>query len=165
MFALRFSGNGQLRQDDPIKGAQPHAEVTGPRPGPPPDPKGLSGGVPFTIMVRRTKRHRIRLWALFRLMMMTALFVAATGGPRGGQGLFWGSASGFVIAPPWANEATNPCSRESWQLIYWPPDGSCHQIFDRGPCPETQELAFNDLSLVAECRCPKGLLYWPETDR
>ena len=55
-------------------------------------------------------------------------------------------ADGFVIAPPWANPAINPCSETSWQLIYWPPDGRCYQIFEQGPCPDTQELAFHAIS-------------------
>ena len=59
-------------------------------------------------------------------------------------GLFWPSiAQGFVIAPPWANPLINPCSNKSWQLIYWPSDGQCYQIFEQGPCPDTQELAFH----------------------
>ena len=53
---------------------------------------------------------------------------------------------GFVIAPPWANPVINPCSGKSWQLIYWPPDGRCYQIFEKGPCPDTQELAFHAVS-------------------
>jgi len=72
---------------------------------------------------------------------------------------------GFVIAPPWANPVINPCSGTSWQLIYWPPDGRCYQIFEKGPCPDTQELAFHAVSKRATCRCPKNLRYWPETDR
>ena len=71
----------------------------------------------------------------------------------------------FVIAPPWANAVSNPCSARSWQLIYWPQDGKCYPIFSQGPCPRSQELAFNDLTKLAECRCPKELLYWPATDR
>ena len=75
------------------------------------------------------------------------------------------SVEAFVIAPPWANAVTNPCSARSWQLIYWPKDGKCYPIFSQGPCPRSQELGFNDLTKVAECRCPKELLYWPATDR
>lgn len=89
----------------------------------------------------------------------------------------------FVIAPPWANPLINPCSEKSWQLIYWPQDGRCYQIFEQGPCPDTQELAFHATNkrvsallkivtkflkvdfLQAICRCPKNLLYWPATDR
>ena len=52
-------------------------------------------------------------------------------------------ASGFVIAPPWANPVINPCSETSWQLIFWPSDGRCYRIFEQGPCPDTQELAFH----------------------
>ena len=53
------------------------------------------------------------------------------------------AVQGFVIAPPWANPVINPCSEKSWQLIYWPQDGACYQIFEQGPCPDTQELAFH----------------------
>jgi hypothetical protein len=76
-----------------------------------------------------------------------------------------GSVSSFVIAPPWANAVSNPCSSRSWQLIHWPADGECYQIFSQGPCPRSQELAFNDITKLAECRCPKELLYWSATDR
>ncbi len=71
----------------------------------------------------------------------------------------------FIIAPPWAEESLNPCARRSWQLLLWPADGRCYQIFGRGPCPPTQELAFDHAEGGAVCRCPKDLLYWPETDR
>ena len=37
----------------------------------------------------------------------------------------------FVIAPPWADQASNPCSKNSWQLVYWPPTKLCYQIFSR----------------------------------
>ena len=77
----------------------------------------------------------------------------------------WRTALTFVIAPPWANEAVNPCSKQSWQLIFWPPDGRCYQIFEQGPCSRSQELSFNEANKRAECRCPKNLIYWPETDR
>ena len=75
------------------------------------------------------------------------------------------SSTPFVIAPPWANETTNPCARRSWQLLVWPADGQCYQIFGRGPCPPTQELAYDPKLDQAVCRCPKDLLYWPNTDR
>ena len=53
--------------------------------------------------------------------------------------LFFGhSISGFVIAPPWANPEVNRCSKKSWQLIYWPQDDRCYQIFEQGPCPRSQ---------------------------
>ena len=48
------------------------------------------------------------------------------------------SVSGFVIAPPWANPEVNRCSKKSWQLIYWPQDDKCYQIFEQGPCPRSQ---------------------------
>ena len=50
----------------------------------------------------------------------------------------WPPAAAFVIAPPWADPATNPCSEASWQLVFWPDTQSCYQIFSRGPCPATQ---------------------------
>ena len=50
------------------------------------------------------------------------------------------SARGFVIAPPWANPEVNICSKKSWQLIHWPQDGKCYQIFEQGPCPRSQVL-------------------------
>lgn len=37
----------------------------------------------------------------------------------------------FVIAPPWADQTSNPCSANSWQLVYWPPTKLCYQIFSR----------------------------------
>ena len=37
----------------------------------------------------------------------------------------------FVIAPPWADQDSNPCSKNSWQLVYWPPTKLCYQIFSR----------------------------------
>lgn len=75
-------------------------------------------------------------------------------------------SSGFVIAPPWANQNANPCSQSSWQLVYWPATKNCYQIFSRGPCPETQELGFNPNNKKPECRCPQNLpLHWPATDR
>jgi len=73
---------------------------------------------------------------------------------------------GFVIAPPWANGSSNPCSESSWQLVYWPDTGKCYQIFSQGPCPDTQELAFSHHDQKPECRCPQTLpIYWPHTDR
>ena len=74
-------------------------------------------------------------------------------------------SSSFVIAPPWADPASNPCAHKSWQLLLWPEDGRCYRIFGRGPCPRTQELAFDEAAGRALCRCPKDLLYWPATDR
>ena len=53
----------------------------------------------------------------------------------------WPPAAAFVIAPPWADPATNPCSEASWQLVFWPDTQSCYQIFSRGPCPATQVAA------------------------
>ena len=49
-------------------------------------------------------------------------------------------ARGFVIAPPWANPEVNICSKKSWQLIHWPLDGKCYQIFEQGPCPRSQVI-------------------------
>ena len=73
--------------------------------------------------------------------------------------------SGFVIAPPWANEITNPCSKKSWQLLYWPKTQKCYKIFEQGPCPKSQELGYNPITKLAECRCPKDLLFWPAANR
>ena len=56
---------------------------------------------------------------------------------------FLQASQAFVIAPPWANPVINPCSEKSWQLIFWPPDGRCYRIFEQGPCPDSQELAFH----------------------
>ena len=57
--------------------------------------------------------------------------------------LFFGHiAKGFVIAPPWANPEVNICSKKSWQLIYWPQDQKCYQIFEQGPCPRSQVFIF-----------------------
>ena len=75
------------------------------------------------------------------------------------------SANAFVIAPPWANATLNPCSEASWQLILWPGDQRCYKIFEQGPCPRSQELAFDGETREAVCRCPKDLLFWPATDR
>ena len=50
--------------------------------------------------------------------------------------------AGFVIAPPWANPLVNVCSKKSWQLIYWPQDEKCYQIFEQGPCPRSQVTPF-----------------------
>ena len=72
----------------------------------------------------------------------------------------------FVIAPPWADTNTNPCSSSSWQLVYWPPTRQCYQIFSRGPCPKTQELSYNPLTSTPECRCPGHLpLHWRDNDQ
>ncbi len=62
-------------------------------------------------------------------------------------------------------QVANPCSKHSWQLIQWPGDKQCYRIFDQGPCPHSQELAFNAVTGLAECRCPKNLLFWSATNR
>ncbi|CAG0893190.1 unnamed protein product, partial [Darwinula stevensoni] len=69
-------------------------------------------------------------------------------------------ASGAVIPPPWANTATNPCAKTSWQLVYWPQDGQCYRIFHQGPCPPSFELRFNLETTAAECTCPHGTKMW-----
>ena len=94
-----------------------------------------------------------RMSAALHILLMAALLATIV------------PAGAFVIAPPWANAVSNPCSARSWQLIHWPKDGKCYPIFSQGPCPRSQELAFNDITKAAECRCPKELLYWPATDR
>ena len=60
------------------------------------------------------------------------------------------SATGFVIAPPWANPEVNICSKKSWQLIYWPKDDKCYQIFEQGPCPRSQVISLFDLTWFYE---------------
>ena len=77
------------------------------------------------------------------------------------------AVQGFVIAPPWANPVINPCSEKSWQLIYWPQDGACYQIFEQGPCPDTQELAFHPTNkrvsfntVQSSIFCPKNLFFF-----
>ena len=60
--------------------------------------------------------------------------------------LFIHGAASFVIAPPWANPQVNPCSKKSWQLIYWPPNDRCYQIFEQGPCPRSQvQMLFTNM--------------------
>jgi len=44
-------------------------------------------------------------------------------------------------------------------------DRQCYRIFEQGPCPHSQELAFNGVTGLAECRCPKSLLFWAATNR
>lgn len=66
-----------------------------------------------------------------------------------------------VLPPPWADPSQNPCAAEpsgGWQLLYWPEDGKCYRIFQRGyPCPETMELVPRpDRKGSAECACPPG---------
>jgi len=73
---------------------------------------------------------------------------------------------GFVIAPPWVNLAHNPCSESSWQLLYWPADKRCYKIFSQGPCPESQELSYQQALELPVCQCPQSLpLHWNPTDR
>ncbi|XP_045478764.1 uncharacterized protein LOC123683854 isoform X3 [Harmonia axyridis] len=69
---------------------------------------------------------------------------------------------GAIAAPPWANPKLNPCAIHpmGWRMLYWPPDGACYKIFQKGhPCPEDKELTPSTTStvaqnLTAECRCP-----------
>ncbi|CAG0923336.1 unnamed protein product [Notodromas monacha] len=68
--------------------------------------------------------------------------------------------SAGIIPPPWVDLARNPCSKDSWQQLYWPMDGQCYRIFQRGPCRETFELVFNGKSGAAECRCPHHHVMW-----
>lgn len=76
------------------------------------------------------------------------------------------SCSGFVIAPSWVNLSRNPCSSSSWQLIFWPQTQQCYKIFSQGPCPDTQELSFDEEDQAPVCRCPQNLpLHWKPTDR
>lgn len=65
---------------------------------------------------------------------------------------------GAVVPPPWADPGNNPCASQpgGWQLLYWPEDGKCYKIFQKGyPCPETMELT-PGINMTAECRCPPG---------
>lgn len=65
---------------------------------------------------------------------------------------------GAVVPPPWADPGNNPCASQpgGWQLLYWPEDGKCYKIFQKGyPCPETMELT-PGVNMTAECRCPPG---------
>ncbi|XP_045123165.1 uncharacterized protein LOC123511390 [Portunus trituberculatus] len=59
----------------------------------------------------------------------------------------------------------NPCAAESWQLLLWPRDSSCHRIFTQGPCGETQEFYFNVAAGEGQCRCPRGSLLHPDSRR
>ena len=63
-----------------------------------------------------------------------------------------------VIPPPWVDTVSNPCSRESWQLLYWPMDGKCYYIFQEGPCPKSYELTYNEEIRTAQCTCPVNSL-------
>jgi len=63
-----------------------------------------------------------------------------------------------VLPPPWADPVCNPCAAQpgGWQLLFWPLDGQCYKIFQRGPpCPDTMELG-PGVKGDAECRCPPG---------
>ncbi|XP_064100508.1 uncharacterized protein LOC135211207 [Macrobrachium nipponense] len=62
---------------------------------------------------------------------------------------------GAVIPPRWVNATLNPCAKKSWQLLYWPEDNSCYQIFTQGPCNDTQEFYYNLSSGKGACRCPR----------
>ncbi|XP_043223320.1 platelet endothelial aggregation receptor 1-like [Amphibalanus amphitrite] len=73
--------------------------------------------------------------------------------------------AGSVIAPPWVDAALNPCSSESWQLVQWPADGRCYPIFQRGPCPPSQELIWDSAGRRAVCACPTGHLEHAATAR
>lgn len=68
-----------------------------------------------------------------------------------------------VAPPPWANPMLNPCANQprGWQLLYWPDDGKCYKIFQKGyPCPEDMELSpeasgsGQQQKLNAQCKCP-----------
>lgn len=68
-----------------------------------------------------------------------------------------------VLPPPWADPAHNPCAAQpgGWQLLFWPPDGQCYRIFQKGPpCPQTMELG-PGVKGTAECRCPPGTAQSP----
>ncbi|KAL0272807.1 UNVERIFIED_CONTAM: hypothetical protein PYX00_005642 [Menopon gallinae] len=67
---------------------------------------------------------------------------------------------GAILPPPWADPARNKCATQAggWLLLYWPKDGKCYRIFERGsPCPPTMELSPTHDSqekIVGECKCP-----------
>ena len=82
--------------------------------------------------IRKRDRQKKEYWkpeltSIIHMFIILSLFL-----------LFNQSVSGFVIAPPWANPEVNKCSKKSWQLIYWPQDDKCYQIFEQGPCPRSQ---------------------------
>nr|XP_014278166.1 uncharacterized protein LOC106682046 isoform X2 [Halyomorpha halys] len=63
-----------------------------------------------------------------------------------------------VIMPSWSETSINPCANKpnGWQLLYWPEDGQCYRIFQKGyPCPETMEL-IPGKNGTAQCNCPPG---------
>lgn len=68
-----------------------------------------------------------------------------------------------IVAPPWSDAQQNPCSSEpnGWQLLYWPLDGKCYKIFQKGyPCPDSMELTPGKGG-IAECQCPPGTAQSP----
>ncbi|KAK9873081.1 hypothetical protein WA026_020812 [Henosepilachna vigintioctopunctata] len=75
-----------------------------------------------------------------------------------------------IAPPPWANPKLNPCAFDSngWLMLYWPPDGACYKIFQKGhPCQEDMELTptatgSDAQSLTAECRCPPNTAEYEE---
>ena len=82
--------------------------------------------------IRKRDRQKKEYWkpeliSIIHMFIILSIFL-----------LFNHSVSGFVIALPWANPEVNKCSKKSWQLIYWPQDDKCYQIFEQGPCPRSQ---------------------------
>ncbi|XP_047498500.1 uncharacterized protein LOC125045335 [Penaeus chinensis] len=71
--------------------------------------------------------------------------------------------SGAVIPPRWVNHTLNPCAAKSWQLLYWPEDGSCHRIFTQGPCGDSQEFYYDPVAGSGACRCPRAKILYPPT--
>ncbi|CAB0018137.1 unnamed protein product [Nesidiocoris tenuis] len=73
------------------------------------------------------------------------------------------TAASSVATPPWGDLERNPCTSEpnGWQLLFWPLDGKCYKIFQKGyPCPESMELTLGKGG-VAECQCPPGTAQSP----
>ncbi|KAF6216864.1 hypothetical protein GE061_001214 [Apolygus lucorum] len=65
--------------------------------------------------------------------------------------------------PPWTDQKQNPCAAEpnGWQLLFWPLDGKCYKIFQKGyPCPESMEITPGKGG-IAECQCPPGTAQSP----
>ena len=99
------------------------------------DSRLKTSDVELIIRAADRKRHRRKkeYWNPWSSINLLCVYIFVT------CFLFFGhSVKGFVIAPPWANPDVNICSKKSWQLIYWPQDDKCYQIFEQGPCPRSQ---------------------------
>lgn len=101
--------------------------------------------------------RRWHKWWWWRLWAWVLVWAWLRGGRRG--------CKGAVIPPRWVNTTLNPCARNSWQLLYWPIDNSCHRIFTQGPCGDTQEFYYEPSQGLGACRCPRGSLLYRPTGR